>query len=443
MPGDTQAFQSTWGAALSRGETVSTIAYYQGEGACVPIAQPPVGTLSVYEMLQVKTTKPSYLGAPLGQHYDPLQPTIQFCPGKLYWLDLAVPSFANAGKYSFKLYGLAVDVTVWKMVMPAAPTLPIYMELTGDQVRKAEGAVDHVSTQGPITQAYSALYRAHRVEPIKQDVLVSPALSGTKLALDQWSEFEASFRQLVLKDPIAPPMVLRWIPDKRPDETTVRAIEAAIQAGDIPRGAWAYLWDEQELNAGVKDEGAARARLIRQWAPSLQIMATWRYDSALAPLIDHFSPVLDWWTTPHPGMWTYTSCMAQGDCSVGGKAPSGTPMMVLDAPSVNFRAFPLVSWASGAERALYYTGTKMVTTAFTDQFNEGGNGDGTLVYPGVVAGIRMKELRQGSFDVEYAAMAKRAGLKLTPPATGPRTWLKDYSAYEAFRRQVGDALNLL
>lgn len=436
MPGTVMQWSSQWVTAGSRGEVISTIIRNTGS-SCV---QAP--GLKVFEMKTVTTSQPSYKNAPVGPHYDGLLPASDVCPRKLYWVDLEIPRDQLPGAYQFTVSGLTVKYTVWKMTIPEKPSLPIYMELTSRQVRIAEGKPDHVSHEGAAAKLYSKLYRDHRIEPIKQDITVNPAIANGKIDLNRWKEFGASFKELVLDGAIAPPMILRWVPEQRPAASLLQAVQASLNAGELPQGSWAYLWDEQELMAGVKAEGKARAEIIRQYAPGLKIMVTWREDPALITLIDHFAPVLDWYesqaTQPR---WGYTSCMAQGSCTTGGATPSGTPMMVLDAPAVHFRAFPSVLYVSGAVRGLYYTGTKMVTTAWTNQFNEGGNGDGTLVYPGAAASIRLKEIRRGSFDTEYLVWAKAKGLTPMWPATGPKAWSKDYQNFEAARMTIGTDLN--
>jgi hypothetical protein len=397
-----------------------------------------------FEMREVETLQPSFIGAAVGKYRDALVPTTTTGAYPV-WVDVAVRATATPGVYPFTLAGKLYSIQVRST--PIKRQFPFYMELTSRDVWRAFNLPDHVSHEARVTKKFIDLYRAHLLEPIKQDLVAWPTVKadGT-LDYDRWQEYGASLRQLVLTGNLYPPLILRWNPTTRPGDALLKAIQAGLASGTLPPGSWYYLWDEQELQAGVKAEGQARAQSARTLAPSLKIMATWRQDAALLPLVDYFSPVVDWYDpsnlTRKP-YWLYTSCMAQGSCANGSPAnPSGTPMMVLDAPAIHAQAFPVVAYALGASTGFYYKGTKKVPSAWTTggQYDEGGNGDGTLVYPGAnetaVASVRMKRLRQGLqlvnvlMQVPDQAWVKAELAKLVQ---GAKSWSKDPAAYEALR----------
>ena len=71
-----------------------------------------------------------------------------------------------------------------------------------------------------------------------------------------------------------------------------------------------------------------------------------------------------------------------------------------------------VSYEYGASGELYFDVDYDLKTAWTDQYDFGGNGDGTLFYPGTPAriggkqdipidSIRLKRIRDGREDYEY------------------------------------------
>jgi len=73
-----------------------------------------------------------------------------------------------------------------------------------------------------------------------------------------------------------------------------------------------------------------------------------------------------------------------------------------------------------ATAELYYRVDLMLATAWTDSFANGGNGDGTLFYPGTpdmvggtdpipIESMRMKLFRDGREDYEYLRFLQRHG----------------------------------
>jgi hypothetical protein len=115
-------------------------------------------------------------------------------------------------------------------------------------------------------------------------------------------------------------------------------------------------------------------------------------------------------------------------------------MMVIEAPGVHQRAFPWVLAKLNVPRGLYFNTTQRLPTAWEagGQYNEGGNGDGTLLYPGTDgnpwASLRLKRLYRGLQDVWYL------GKGAANPVTDARVWPKDEAAYEAERKRAWDRL---
>ncbi|MBI3542869.1 MAG: DUF4091 domain-containing protein, partial [Deltaproteobacteria bacterium] len=237
--------------------------------------------------------------------------------------------------------------------------------------------------------------------------------------------------------------------------------EKAILAEPGLKNAWAYVTDEPSDMSGT----AARAQLVRQYAPHLQTMVTTEPNSTLLGLIDHFVVVFEWFKqsghwqdySQAPNYWLYGSCMSHGSCT---NSTTGhltrTPDMMLDEPDVNGRAFSLVAYSMGAQAALYYNSTEAFgqLDPWTSQYLFGGNGDGTLLYPGIsgqhgltsnqaVASIRMKAMRQGQYDVEYFKWASSAGLAASVKSIVPDqfNWSRNNGDYDNLRQQIGNALS--
>lgn len=126
-------------------------------------------------------------------------------------------------------------------------------------------------------------------------------------------------------------------------------------------------------------------------------------------------------TNTNNRLWWYQSCMSEG-CGSPPKDPyfSGWPSFMVDVNAVQNRSQGMLSWLYGVTGVLYYETTLHLDTAWTNIYDFGGNGDGTLLYPGKpsviggttdvpVASIRLKMIRDGFEDYEYMKMVSDLG----------------------------------
>ena len=127
-------------------------------------------------------------------------------------------------------------------------------------------------------------------------------------------------------------------------------------------------------------------------------------------------------SSPQKKMWIYQSCDSDGCNSVGDASTSGWPSHMIDAPASQNRAMEWQAWRQRAAGELYYDTTYAFTKgdAWSSQFYFGGNGDGTLFYPGTpakiggtthvpIASLRVKLIREGMEDYEYLKALADAG----------------------------------
>lgn len=205
------------------------------------------------------------------------------------------------------------------------------------------------------------------------------------------------------------------------------------------------------------DEVRARATLSRQTAPRLRTMLTISSThelerQGLSGFVDVAAVIINYLYTmpeqpsgagalsryatflarPDRELWIYQSCGTHG---CGGDAPGpGWPSYMVDRPSSKARALEWISFQVGAAGELYYEVAQLLSTAWTDQYSFGGNGDGTLFYPGTVSAIggstgvplpsiRLKLIRLGMQDYEWlkavgdagdAAFAREVAQELVP-----------------------------
>jgi MYXO-CTERM domain-containing protein len=133
--------------------------------------------------------------------------------------------------------------------------------------------------------------------------------------------------------------------------------------------------------------------------------------------------------SPRREVWAYQSCMSHGCAgSVNFGNPgaqdyyyTGWPSYSIDATAVKNRAMQWLLFRYGLSGELYYETTQAYAQdAWTNQWAFGGNGDGTLFYPGTpakiggtthvpVASMRLKIIRDGMEDYEYLALLARSG----------------------------------
>ena len=264
------------------------------------------------------------------------------------------------------------------------------------------------------------------------------------------------------------------------------------------RRAWVAHFQERRwldrLFAYVEDEPAAKdfarveqhARELREDAPSIRRLVTTALSDQL-PSIDVWVPLLNCVGDESPNcprpvarnryrdaeakgawLWWYQSCMSHG-CDPGGVVPpqhraafTGWPDYVIDAPSTAARAMGTLAFANGIAGELYYD--VVYSYDFSDpwelQYGFGGNGDGTLYYPGTPARIggdrdvpvetlRIVQIQRGIQDHEYLALCKKLGdpklaveeARTLAPAI--RRFSRDPKAYASMRERIGARIEVL
>lgn len=119
---------------------------------------------------------------------------------------------------------------------------------------------------------------------------------------------------------------------------------------------------------------------------------------------------------PEKELWMYQSCMSHG-CGDGCVETTsdyftGWPSYMIDTSAVQNRAMEWISFIYDMAGELYFETTYDHPTAWDDQCDFSGNGDGTLFYPGTpdriggtshipIESIRLKLIREGMEDFEY------------------------------------------
>lgn len=355
------------------------------------------GTVSVF--LPYTVDLPSFSGGKTGTFYEWLVPlnkaTCALSPYRMVEWSKATPP----GLYEVGVDGDTASVTIERIEQVPQP-LELLIGATNSYLWTGHCG-GYCNMEVELGEKYNASLRAHGLTVFDSHVTVPGIAPDGGLAIDSGGAF--SFRNRVLR--FSPGLVN--VP-RRDSEDPVqfrayyKAVEKTIQSLGLQGRAWLYLRDEPGLSEYPSI--AAKAKLIKEDAPSLLIMITAVKHPTLDPVIDAYSPVWNWLgLAGHPGpgayagkrLWPYVSCM--GSCGpnrawvpnaakVSG-VDTGLPDMLLDRPS-HF----ITKWISdlremGAPAALYYhmaEGYRLVNRVdlSQDAWNFGGHGDGLLYLPG-------------------------------------------------------------
>ncbi len=357
-----------------------------------PVPVPPTAVSPVYVIRaepdsdfwvdDVTTLQPSFKGARVGK-----------------WGDIVVPTSVLPAPVGKGVYNMSLPIQ-------GKTRFPFYSELQFDRVSRAHGLADEGATlkrRAATVQRYINMMRAHGIEPIKQAMSLYPT------DWDQWKDYGASFRQLVLTGCIAPPCMFGPTPGTLPPIAFLQKVQAAIVSGELPKGTWCYPCDEGEGDAAATAQHLIVVKHVKQYCPAIEVHITRRPDVAFKPYVDRFYPVLELAAGLGPIDAGYVSCMSQGSCANGVQGvPTGTPMLgCVEAPVFDPVMLPILLWAAGAKSGLYYCVSENIERALTPGglYFCGGNGDGTLVYPfkqpladgsfGGLPSVRMQQLSEG------------------------------------------------
>jgi Domain of unknown function (DUF4091)/Immunoglobulin domain/Immunoglobulin I-set domain len=247
-----------------------------------------------------------------------------------------------------------------------------------------------------------------------------------------------------------------------PSTSQINAAAANFPAG---LGLDFYLADELNGCTGdytpIKTMAANAHAANRNVKTMMTINAT---DSNLYGAIDHWvllDSLQQWPALPFTAggdLWSYTSCNA---------GFGNTPEWMVDYPPINERIQAgFLNWTQGATGILYYRSDGWTAGNTIGSWNNvdttacggglGRPGDGIFLYPpGPISstesapGIRLKAIRDGIQDYEYAQILKNLGQVplansiLMPIATSWSNWTQNPVTLEGARLQLGQQLNLL
>jgi hypothetical protein len=365
---------------------------------------------------------------------------------RVAWIDILVPGDAGAGSYEGVLAVTAdgfstsvhIHLTVLNFSIPTTSSLATAFGMGfakpcvafyGDDCRTHEedgwrtkamfvrSALDNRITISypqyqPITSPTERAYFRQYVLPLL-DGTASTKLAGARLTSIQVDD---------------------------DNETQLAAWRSEANGSSFSERAFVYACDEPLSDSSLWVNCKNKATSALQTWPQVKILITASINEADAAdattVIDTLVPLVRYMgdkpgtgppyegnqrpsynaflTDPRNQVWMYTSCESEGCDGTGETDPYwvGWPGYVIDAPAVEARAMGWLSFIFETTGELYFAVDLLLPTAWTDQFNQGGNGDGTMFYPGTPAmiggtdpipieSIRLKLIREGYEDYEY------------------------------------------
>jgi hypothetical protein len=130
-------------------------------------------------------------------------------------------------------------------------------------------------------------------------------------------------------------------------------------------------------------------------------------------------------TAPN-SLWMYTACPSHGCWDADSANWDGFPGYAIDQPASEARAMGWIAFAYDVSGELYWDVSHRLEQAWSNQYEAGGNGDGTLFYPGFPGGngaapaiggthpipiesLRLKRIRDGREDYELLKLLADQG----------------------------------
>ncbi|HVG92368.1 MAG TPA: choice-of-anchor D domain-containing protein, partial [Alphaproteobacteria bacterium] len=243
--------------------------------------------------------------------------------------------------------------------------------------------------------------------------------------------------------------------------------QISAAAANFPAGLGLDLYAADELNGCTGDYAPLKTLAANAHAASPPVKVTVTLntpDPNLYGAIDHWvllDSMQQWPLLPFVSggdLWSYTSCNA---------GYGNTPEWMVDYPPINERIQAgFLNWTQGATGILYYRADGWTAGNAIGSWNNvdttacggglGRPGDGIFLYPpGPIGstesaqGIRLKAIRDGVQDYEYAQMLKNLGQLgflnpiVLPIATSWTNWTHSATALETVRQQLGRQLSQL
>ena len=344
------------------------------------------------------------------------------------WIEVYVPPQTPPGNYDgsliFQINGkneanIPLRLKVWNFTLPSTSSFPTTFGFNGvTAVRQHLGKY----TNDADVKRFTALYRKaalwHRIS-LHGGSMAPPSFNFTGNHIDvDWTDSDAELAPFLDGNAIrsdeplygakATTVGMRTPASVNSDEQKIlywKALATHFRDKGWFSRLFNYLLDEPKPESF--NDVLHEAELVHQADGQIRNLVT-------APLHKEWSGAIDIWTPlincferkPWFGdfcepmvnrsayeeemangadLWWYQSCASHGCAIVGGDYHRGWPSYMIDADGVSNRIMPWLAWKYDIRGELYYNIDEMYSRgkdAWDDVYLFGGNGDGTLVYPG-------------------------------------------------------------
>jgi hypothetical protein len=417
------------------------------------------------------------------------------------WIDVYVPLATPPGEYRGKVLitvdgqldqSIPVTLQVWDFALPSTSSLKTSFGFNGTAALKEHfGKYTNDKDLSRLTRLYEKAALLHRIS-IHGGRMVAPRIPGGGGSID-WTNYDAEVgpfldgTALTANDPLpgatATTADLR-IPPGLTEEQRAPYFPQWIR--HFREKNWSsrlfyYLWDEPSRS--MYGDVAVQGRAAHRADPAVRNLVTVARNRTLQGVVDTWVPLINCLamkpgfppycdeSAPREayqselaagkGLWWYQSCASHGCNTTGGEYFRGWPSYMIDVSPVGNRIFQWLAWKDGIEGELYFSMDESFGRGpdpWETQLLFGGNGDGTLFYPGTpsriggdtdipIESIRLKLIREGLEDYEYLHLCEQAGLKelatrvMASLAPSLYQWDHRPESLYAYRRQMGEALS--
>lgn len=420
------------------------------------------------------------------------------------WVEVFVPVNSRPGKYTGSAsisvggewqFSVPITLTVWRFVLPSTSTLKSSFGLSGiNALKQHRGRYTNDVDLQAIIYLYTKAALLHRIST-HGGSMQPPKFTYTdgRMKLD-WREYDAEVGPFLNGTviPAGQPLYgaratsaeIRTPKDFTPKEQ--EKLYWTEWTKHFRSKGWGdrlflYLWDEP----GSSDfpEVLNRGRVSALARPRVQNLVTVPFTRKLEEVVQIWVPLVNCLTVK-PGypdfcdetpplatyshqnqlgknLWFYQSCASHGCNISGGAYFTGWPSYMIDMPGTANRVMQWLAWKYHMEGELYYSMNEAYGQENDPWVNIrlfGGNGDGTLFYPGrpdriggrtdiPVESIRLKLIREGMEDYEYLALlAKLRGRPAVEQYSNrivkaPYIWESRAEAFYQVRRELGVTLD--
>ncbi|OFV94287.1 MAG: hypothetical protein A3F68_08795 [Acidobacteria bacterium RIFCSPLOWO2_12_FULL_54_10] len=475
--------------------------------------------ITIYLEGYLNLESPSSIEGDAGEWPDPLFPRVDRYAGERrnafpfrlrrgrnqpVWIEIYVPPGTSPGTYSgaatitarnSDVVSIPITMHVWDFGLPSTSSLKTSFGLSGvAALKQHRGRYTSDDDLDVITFLYAKAALWHRIS-IHGGTHAPPPFSGRGQALRlDWTRYDREVGPFLdgtvfgkgepLDGARATSVDLRTHRAADTDEKKIsywqRWVNHFADHGWLSR-LFYYTWDEppSQINPKVQDQ----AELAHRADPRIRNLVTTSFDQSLQGAVDIWAPLINC-IDGKPGfpdfcermatrevydaeiqrgrsLWWYQSCASHG-CKVSrGDYFRGWPSYVIDIAAVANRIMPWLSWRYKVEGELYFSMNEAFSQdvdAWENIYLFGGNGDGTLFYPGrpdqiggtsdiPIESIRLKLIREGLEDYEYLVLLSRRGLsdfaeeEVCQIITKVYQWDRDPEKLYAVRRALGERLS--